>query len=169
MKLDIWIQKSCSVEAQIPAWFEIAQIRQILKFKFEYYSSWVITPDLARYSYPSNSQTPNFFWVAKQGQVIRPNLHFSLWQKGRFNHLWLFLLLWMQGLTYFCQIYMKKIFKIFTGYKTRVWVWALHMEVTFFHLLHTFGVWWFYQRFGFRGFGFRGFVFSDLRRPQTTS
>ena len=47
---------------------------QILKFRFEYYSSRVIALDLARYLYPSYSQIPSFFRVAKRGWVIRRNL-----------------------------------------------------------------------------------------------
>ena len=42
-------------------------------FRFEYYSSRVITHDSARYLYPSNSRIPSFFRVAKQGRVIRRN------------------------------------------------------------------------------------------------
>ena len=50
---------------------------RILKFRFKYYSSRVITPDSARYSYPSNSRIPSFFWVAKRGQ----NLFAEIWYK----------------------------------------------------------------------------------------
>ena len=59
---------------------------RILKFRFKYYSSRVITPDSAWYSYPNNSQLPSFFRVAKRGQVIRRNLMCTVWDswKGLF-------------------------------------------------------------------------------------
>ena len=47
---------------------------QILKFRFEYYLSQVITPDSARYLYLSNCRIPSFFREAKRGLVIRRNL-----------------------------------------------------------------------------------------------
>ena len=47
---------------------------RILKSWFEYYSSQVLTPNSARYLYPSNSWIPSFFLVAKRGRVIRWNL-----------------------------------------------------------------------------------------------
>ena len=62
---------------------------QFLNFQLEYYSSRVITPDSARYSYPSNSRIPSFFRVAKRGRVIcqnllniNQNLHFTNLEPG---------------------------------------------------------------------------------------
>ena len=63
------IYKSAKVEAQIVK-------TRILKFRFKYYLSRVITLDSARYSYPSKSRIPSFFRVAKRGWVSHRNLAF---------------------------------------------------------------------------------------------
>ena len=47
---------------------------RILKIRFKYNLSQVITPNSARYLYPNNSWIPSFFWVSKRGRVIRRNL-----------------------------------------------------------------------------------------------
>ena len=47
---------------------------RIIKLRFKYYSSRVIPPESARYSYPSYSRIQSFFGVVKRGRVICRNL-----------------------------------------------------------------------------------------------
>ena len=84
IRVKTFFTRNASLFVLLCKFYQNTSKSRILKFRFKYYWSRVITPDWAPHSYPSKSRIPIFFRVAKRGRVIRRKLmHWNcLFYKG---------------------------------------------------------------------------------------